>query len=62
MTPLGFVVGLEKWVHMALIYNKIDKALKAIFKVDGVETVKVHDDITFDFTCNGIINIGRNGS
>jgi hypothetical protein len=44
-------------VHMAIIYNKSDKSLVALYSDN---TRSEHKDITFDFTCeDDTINIGK---
>lgn len=62
MIPLGYVVGLEKLVHAAIVYNKIDKSLKGYFKSDQSTQTTESNEIQFDFTCAGRVNIGRNNS
>jgi hypothetical protein len=59
MIPLGYVVGLEKLVHAAIVYNKIDKSLKGYFKSDQSTQTTESNEIQFDFTCAGRVNIGR---
>jgi hypothetical protein len=34
MFPLGYAVGLNKWIHMAVVYNKVEKSLKSYYKSD----------------------------
>lgn len=47
---------------MAVVYNKVEKSLKSYYKSDWTRKEESVEDVTFDFVCNGIINIGRNGS